>query len=555
MAPARPELIVQTVGPLTVLSPDGDDRTPRSQKAKGLLALLALAPQGRRARAWLQDKLWSTRGQEQGSASLRQVLTELRKAFGDKRRCLKSDRKMVALDLARVEVRHGPPAASEGSPRTDVGILFEDLDIRDNEFEAWLREQRSSFAAEQMRARPSPAMLGPELLSPEAGIGERLQLIIRPRRSDARPRERVVADNLTDVIARTASELSQIDIIDQRGVGQVAASGPPGSAVAVALAADAAEDESGIVCRFTLTSPRDNRLIWSADVRPTGGALDVEDPAVLRNLNQLVERAYRHLHSAVGSKEQRIASLLCWEGIDRFFRLHKEDMLIADRLFEQAYDLEPRGVYLAWRAYLRTFLIVEFIPADRKALAEEALALSFKALEKDPMNSYVAAFGAHVQSIVRQSHVGAFELAERSLQLNPSNPIGWVSLGIAECHLGKSQVGLAHALRARELSGTTPFRFFVNCQASIAGSMAGDVDSAIALAEASHGIAPGFKPPMRFLSALYTLRGRHADSQEMVDRLRVSEPNFSYDLLRDKSYPVSSLQRSGLLTKLPGRQV
>jgi hypothetical protein len=41
----------------------------------------------------------------------------------------------------------------------------------------------------------------------------------------------------------------------------------------------------------------------------------------------------------------------------------------------------------------------------------------------------------------------------------------------------------------------------------------------------------------------------------MVETLKVSEPNFSYDLLRDKAYPVSSLQRSGLLTKLPGRQI
>ena len=128
-------------------------------------------------------------------------------------------------------------------------------------------------------------------------------------------------------------------------------------------------------------------------------------------------------------------------------------------------------------------------------------------------------------------------------------------LGVSECNLGKAEVGFEHTLIARELAGASPFRFHVNAAAGIAASIAGDIDSSILLGEAAHGLSPTFKPPLRFLTALYLLRDRHEDSQAMVEKLKITEPNFSYDLLRDRSYPASSLQRSKLLEKLPRRQV
>ena len=41
-----------------------------------MLAMLAVAPGGRRERRWLQYKLWSERGEREGAASLRQTLAE-----------------------------------------------------------------------------------------------------------------------------------------------------------------------------------------------------------------------------------------------------------------------------------------------------------------------------------------------------------------------------------------------------------------------------------------------------------------------------------------------
>src|SRR5881227_1168805 len=99
----RPELRICVIGAFRVLALDGEDLTPRGRKARALLAMLGLTPAHRRSRPSLQDKLWSDRGPEQGAASLRQALTEIRRAFGNRYRdCLVSDMRGIGLAEDRV---------------------------------------------------------------------------------------------------------------------------------------------------------------------------------------------------------------------------------------------------------------------------------------------------------------------------------------------------------------------------------------------------------------------------------------------------------------------
>jgi hypothetical protein len=140
-------LFLDLAGPLRLRDATGVDLTPRARKAQGLLALLGTSPGLRRSRTWLQDKLWSDRGQQQGASSLRQCLTEIRAALGRHVDCLKADRSWVALDSARVRVRVEPPEPDLGE---DIEFL-EGLDVRDPEFEHWVRDQRMLHAARHDR--------------------------------------------------------------------------------------------------------------------------------------------------------------------------------------------------------------------------------------------------------------------------------------------------------------------------------------------------------------------------------------------------------------------
>ena len=131
----RPELRIALIGAFRVLAPDGEDLTPRGRKARALLAILALTPTRRRSRPALQDKLWSDRGPAQGAASLRQTLTEIRQAFGDRYRdCLASDMRGIGLaqdgdgllallqrDFSHFrQARQAEPLVASGSKRIDV---------------------------------------------------------------------------------------------------------------------------------------------------------------------------------------------------------------------------------------------------------------------------------------------------------------------------------------------------------------------------------------------------------------------------------------------------
>ena len=165
----RPELRIALIGAFRVLAPDGEDLTPRGRKARALLAILALTPTRRRSRPALQDKLWSDRGPEQGAASLRQTLTEIRQAFGDRYRdCLASDMRGIGLAQDRVTVDIDTADLSDLARMVELPQLLEDIDVADEEFEDWRRQQRTAFeqrviasktAASARQATPEPEFL------------------------------------------------------------------------------------------------------------------------------------------------------------------------------------------------------------------------------------------------------------------------------------------------------------------------------------------------------------------------------------------------------------
>lgn len=549
------KLRLYTVGPLKLFGPDGEDHTPRGRKACAVLALLALAPENKRARAWIQDKLWSDRGSDQGSASLRQALYEIRLALGAHGDCLVTDRFMLSLDRTRIDVDLSAPRWANYARTADAPILLEGLDIRDPEFEDWIRDQRLKFEEDQavpslpeMRVRTATvARFVPEAPS------RNLSVILRKPLATASVQDTLIADRLTDIFAKTISEISTIDVLDRRVGDEVCDSGEH----ALAVQASVLRDNNGATWRISLSQAPSEKVVWVSSGRQRSDTgFHVDAPPVLRALNQAVDAAIGSFMSAYdASAEAPIATLLCQLGIQHVFRLGSENLEKADQLFAQAFAMEPRGIYLAWRAYLRTYLLAERLTRCRQTTSEEALEFMHRALELEPLNSYVASFSAHVHTIVRRSHVAACEMAQRSIQLNRGNALGWACLGIAECHLGQARAGFKHTLRARELAGTSPFRFQIDGLSCIAGCVAGDFDQAIWCGEASHSLAPSFAPPLRHLAVLYLSRDEHERSQEMVQKLQALEPDFSYEMLREKSYPSASLQRSGLLKLMPSRQV
>ncbi|MBK8085202.1 MAG: hypothetical protein IPK28_16075 [Devosia sp.] len=155
------KLKVLLLGPFQIIGPDGRDLTPRRQKANALLALVAVAHRGQRARSWLCSRLWSDRSQEQALGSMRQSLTDLRRALGaDWDRYLHIDAFNVAIDFSSVWVDAVALRERDaGGLAAERGEFLEGMDIGDDEFEDWLLLERSYWQELREERRRAPQAL------------------------------------------------------------------------------------------------------------------------------------------------------------------------------------------------------------------------------------------------------------------------------------------------------------------------------------------------------------------------------------------------------------
>ncbi len=147
------EATLELLGTVRLGNDAGDDLTPRPRKTRALLALLALA-KGPVPRSRLIDLLWGDRGEDQGKASLRQALYELRGLTGSG--YLTADRESIGLgpkklstDLngIRRRIAEGDASALAQSLEAISPPLLGGLDDLTPELDDWLRDERARIAA------------------------------------------------------------------------------------------------------------------------------------------------------------------------------------------------------------------------------------------------------------------------------------------------------------------------------------------------------------------------------------------------------------------------
>lgn len=182
-------MFIRMIGMFEVRDEAGQDRTPRGSKARALLAMLCQTPGHCRPRRWLEARLWSDRGQEQASGSLRQALTELRKALGPLADHLASDRDGIALADFGTDLTSDPSAARQALAQGRE--LLEGIDIIDPAFRLWLAEERQRVAEQ----------LGVGSHSARAAVPFSLRLADLPEGIEA-----TIARELAGAIARLTAE-------------------------------------------------------------------------------------------------------------------------------------------------------------------------------------------------------------------------------------------------------------------------------------------------------------------------------------------------------------
>ncbi|MCF2869485.1 hypothetical protein L0664_00275 [Octadecabacter sp. G9-8] len=513
-------------GRFRITSPTGEDLTPRSAKAQGLAALIAQADHCERGRLWLQDKLWSDRAPEQSGASLRQALSELRRALGSHKDILVSDRLQVKFDQSRISL----------TPQTGDEFL-EGIDVRDSEFNVWLSSNRS---------QPTPI---PKTDEPTIRPLRKPLIRFLVRQGDD-PMTNWISSSIADQTAALVRESSDTRV-EVAAIAQFNQAANKDSDFFVEIDAHPFPPSS-LGLRMSLTRGKTGDRIWEQSRRlNTIGLHFLEDPNLAQAVSNLTETIGQAVYNAAridnGGEELPLEAIL-----KKIFSMNSAEIQEADQLLISSIESRESATALAWRAQIRTIQFAERHIDDREGLTEEAHWLARRALEVDVFNISAKVAGANAALFLQGNVERAGELAASAVDLQPLNPFARWSLSSAALYAGDLDRAQENALIGSQMTRNSRRRFWWDLQKGATALLSGDLTKALGAFASAHEQHPNFRPPLRYLVALYASQGKLAEAMNAAEMLRKLEPDFSVDrLLRDKTYPASLLFRSENLDLSP----
>ena len=540
-------LTLNLMGLLSVRHDDGSDRTPRGNKARALLAMLALAPNHVRPRVWLQDKLWSDREQDQASGSLRQTLTEIRTAFGSERSALGADGRSVWLDGARFRfdidtdriAPKGPFSALE-VPELLEGIIVRDIEYQDWHravLQVWHRNTEPAASAIHGHAAPKPAIPPPATSRDDGPVRGGWPGPIRFNALGTTSDDAHFARYLSSLAMRAVRDSG----FDVAAPGLIRADAETGFTVETAVVT--LGDRIGIT--VSVIAPP-GLVVWCESLETEVRAIAPEtDPRPIRLIHEAADVLFDAIIKARPASGVS-AGVLGALGARKLFGLGERNFAEAESLFAEAARGEDSGIYEAWLACLTAMKAGEGRHGDPTALAEEAEARARRANTLDPHNAQVLALTAHVFNFVTKDFFTGFDQSRRAIERNPHNPLVTTIHATSNFYLGRYQEADRLSRLACGLASNGPYRYFADTSRLIAAALAGDYAEALRLATVTHSLKPDYLPPLRYLAALNLKIGDHDKAARFLDEIRRRLPGYSLESMQENSASIPGYAGSDL---------
>lgn len=540
-------LCIQLLGPLKVTLANGTDVTPKSAKSRGVLALLATAPDNTRSRLWLQEKLWSERRPAQSNASLRQALSDIRRSLGTSAGALVTDGPLIRLEGAKV-------LDADKSTSADCQFL-EGLDIRDPAFNLWLATQRTHRRKDARGAHPGQFEASPMRAMPDAPVLARqaewrplVHLIVM---DNGDPEAVWIGNAIADQTSALLRHVHGAEVCIHRGKR----TGPPsrGGRTEFDAEIDTIVGANGLIgLRLNLSDSQSRSQIWQTSRRLTSDGLQVlDDPVTSQTISLLVDATAnaiyaRHAHAADTKVPQVEAALR------KMFSMRPEDVQEADLVLATTQTAAPVASVLAWRAQVRTIQFAERHSLDREALAQSAQEFAAKALEMDPFNAIALSAAANVKLHLDRDIETGRQFAEAAVRHQPGNSFALWSASAGALYGGDIKRADTTSDVALSIARFSRNRFWWDLQKAAVALVAGRPQEARQAFEAAAEQRPEFRPPLRYLVALYAAEGQMEKAAAYARKLQALEPDFSVErLLQDHEYPASLLFKAHGLTLDP----
>lgn len=514
------------MGPVRLRGSGGQEMTPKSQKARGALALLGTASGMRLNRVRLQDLLWSDRSKQQGSDSLRQMLHELRGRLQPEADILEIGNGWVGLDPERLRIDLQPAYDAGGTPCE----FASDLDIPDPEFECWLRDMRLRLTTADEAPPMHPAdcpnfAITPLPVKPVYPV-EPAYVVSLDCVEGSTPSAQTIGKMVVAEAAARACELIPASLRDGPQVARV------GTRISTICCATATGWSLMVVLHDLPTGSH----VWTHRFPIRGD----------RQANSM-RHAVAQITVALLERARRTASSL-WLGypIWDVFSHSRARLEAADRRLAEFHVHCDAAVAIALRAFLRHTLITERLTPDPDRCATQSQDLARKAHDLAPSNPIVLAMAA-LSAASQGDWIGALELAQAACRLDPDCELACHALSKALSALGRHPEALAASDRgARGALGQLAPACWLMGRADVLIRL-GMMREAENSAAAAHAFDEENRPSLRYLAALRHARGDRDGALDSLRRLRLIEPDFSLSLMADPAYPVQPLRKAGLL--------
>ena len=531
------QYIINLYGPFDLRDRGGRSIRPPGRKECALLAVLAHSPNFRRSRNWLKALLWSDRSEQQASGSLRQAIWRIRKGLAESSALLCADDDYVWLDPEIVTV--------SGSPEEQSMEFLEGLDIRDEAFEDWLRSERASERP-RMALSDRPASAEGEAVpaaipaANPAAIPAAIPIVVilppvESHQGGVRP---ILAAHILDQIVASLAANGLVDVFDLRNFEKDQGH----------LIDNGARPTDSLVTMRVATDDRDFSL-----------GVQVAEAGTRRVLTG-IERTFRnYLGISLGHGEcvEFVASAVDTIEAAAFetSRIHEE----ADTVFKAVHQLmshsesgqqsardflerlrqdRSHAVATAWCAFSYAVGLGERYEVADDHFMEEALTLCHQAVQAGPSNAVVRAIIGHVHAFVFRDFATASEELALARGLSPGLPIVWDFSSMTALYTGHSERAYEFAKTAARLGRFSVLKPYYDTSVMMCAAATGRHEEAIRLGRYVLTRIPKILPVMRHLVGSYAMSGDIASARQMIGEISRCDPEFSYESLKDPTYPI-----------------
>ena len=548
-----PLLRLNLFGALRATTPKGENVLPRSRKAQAILCYLALTADAMVPRRRLVELLWSKRWPEQGQASLRQSLIDIRSALQPVGGLITIGRQDVTLDRNHIWLdwlssradRDAHPSIRETRPSAR---LLETLEGLDPAFDAWIDQIRTetNFAdagAETMAGSEVPA---------QAVRSRRLLLAVAPviQLGPINVDEFVVpaiAQELVTALARFrwlgVRYSPMIGEADYRVEGYLT------------------QSPAGVRIVTRLIDQRDrDQVAWTGE---SHSSLPLSPTAIIELVEAIIAQldpeilAIETRKALAGINGSRDAYSRVLRAMALLYRFEESGWREAMMLLEEARNIDPHYARaLAVSAMCRIIGIAQAWSSDAAAEIATAGREADNAIGLDPRDSLGLALSGHISAFVHHDFERALGLFERAISANPSCGLAWGYSALTHAYTCRIDEAWDRLRQAREIMVHDPFLSHLEGFRPVICFF--DKDWATTVEACRHELSqrPRFDNIRKLLIGALCQLGRFDEARAEDARLRTFAPAFCWQR-HLRSYPFhfdadreslrSALTRAGLL--------